>query len=147
MTCSEAREILLTAEIDTLQVPDGPLADHLAGCAGCRLAIERILTAHAALSAEAERYPRTSAQTAARQATVRGRSAIRARRRVRLLIPVLLTAAGLAGVLLVPRDEMPPGSVPPAASRVEPPPIVEGDASHVAVIATNRPDVTVVWQF
>ncbi|MDH4045271.1 MAG: hypothetical protein OEY20_14830 [Gemmatimonadota bacterium] len=146
MRCAEIRELLLTEEIEVLRAPDGPLADHLKACAGCRAAADRILAAQAALEATATRHPHTTARAASERAVVEGRAAVRVRR-MRRLVPALLTAAAITAILLVPRDEIPPDGVPGVAVHAALPPIVEGGANHVAVMATNRPDVTVVWEF
>jgi hypothetical protein len=146
MTCAEVREILLTAEIGAVGAPEGPLADHLAGCSGCRLASERILTAHAALQGAVARPPRVSASVASHQAMIAGAATVRSRRLRRRLAPALLATAAATAVLIVSRDRMPASTITPV-TQVSLPPLVEGGSDRIAVITTGRPDITVVWQF
>jgi hypothetical protein len=84
---------------------------------------------------------------AARIAIARGRTMVQRRRRRRWLVPPLLAAAAAAVLILWPRDQIPPMNTPTIAASVAPPPIVEGGADRVAVIATRRPDLIVVWEF
>lgn len=146
-TCTEARAALLDADLDALR-PGAPglLGAHLASCAACRAAADRIVTGTAALAA-ARGGATGRAPASVVAAVVKGGRRLRARRRrIRVLAP-LLAAASLA-VFFV-RD-LPPGSPdlrPPVPSAPVPPPIVEAGGQNVAVFATNRPDVTVVWQF
>jgi hypothetical protein len=145
MTCSEARDALLSADLAALRAATGPLHDHLAACEGCRRDAERILAATVALRSHLVR-PLPDATAAAHRAIAAGRGLVRARRR--RMVPLLVAAAAVAIVLLVPRDratETPSAIV--TVARPAPPPLVTAPAAHVAVITTRRPDITVVWQF
>jgi predicted anti-sigma-YlaC factor YlaD len=147
MTCPEAREFLLTADLDRLEATGGPLADHLAACPTCRAAATRIVQAHRALRA-AVPAPRRAGRLIAERAIAEGRAAMRRRRRiVRRAVPTLLAAAAIGAVLLVPRDRLPRGTIAPATPNASLPPLVAASSTDVAVIATSRPDITIIWQF
>jgi len=146
MRCVEAREILLTADLAVLQATDGPLSEHLGGCPTCRAAATRILAAHGSLRA-APPTPRCPSHHVAERAIADGRAVVRRRRLVRRLVPTLLAAAAAGAVLLVPHDRLPPSTITPMTSPASPPPLVEASNTDVAVIATSRPDITIIWQF
>lgn len=145
MTCSEAREALLSADLAALQATAGPLRDHLAACEGCRRDADRILAASAALRSRVAR-PSPDATVAARRAIAAGRDLMRARRRWRI-VPLLAAAAAVAAILLVPRDRATDTPGTDTAAQPALPPLVDAAGAHVAVITTRRPDITVVWQF
>jgi anti-sigma factor RsiW len=146
MTCAEAREALLVADLAQLEAATGALHEHLAACPGCRRDAARILAAHDALRAQVARPAPGAAADAARRAIAEGRAL--ARRRRRWMVPLLVAAAGVAIVLLVPRDRAARApAVAVTVTRPTPPPLVEAAGAHVAVITTRRPDITVVWQF
>jgi len=146
MTCAEAREALLTADLADLEATAGPLHDHLVACVTCRRDIARVLAAHRALRAPVGPRGLEAAEAAARRAVGEGRVRIRSRRR-RRLASALGAAAVIAALLFVPSDR---GSAPPigiTTTAPAPPPLVETASGRVAVITTRRPDITVVWQF
>jgi hypothetical protein len=147
MTCTEAREALLSADLAEVRAVTGPLYDHLAACATCRHDASRIVAAYDTLMHHVVRPSPDAARAAARRAIAEGRLLARRRRR-QLVAPLLIAAAGVAIVLLVPRDRAahaPAGAVAVADPAL--PPLVEAAGSRVAVITTRRPDITVVWQF
>jgi predicted anti-sigma-YlaC factor YlaD len=147
VTCAEARAALLDADLDTLRPgAPGPLGAHLAACAACRAAADRILAGTGALAAARTRTARTPAAAAAQAARTQGRRLRGRGRRLRVLVPVL-AAASLA---LVFGRGLPFGSGalrPPVAPPPALPPLVEAGGQDVAVISTTRPDITIVWQF
>jgi predicted anti-sigma-YlaC factor YlaD len=147
MTCADARAALLDADLDALRPgAAGPLGQHLAGCAACRAAADRILAGTAALAAARARAPGRPSAAVAEAARVAGARLRVRRRRIRVLVP-LLAAACLALFFVRHVPSGPGDGRPPAAAPAALPPLVEGGAHTVAVIATTRPDVTVVWQF
>jgi len=148
MTCEEARERLLEADLAELDANGtGPLSAHLRTCAACRTAAERIVDVHRGLrEARAVARP-AAAQAAVQQALVEGRRGRRPRHRTRLVAAPLLAAAAIGAVLLVRGDRLPSPTVPIVAPPPVPPPLVESASGRVAVITTRRPDITVVWQF
>lgn len=147
MTCADVRELLLTADLETLQAPDGAFAVHLHSCARCRSAAERVVEAHAGLAASLAPSPALPAHVAARRAMADGRALGRRQRHVRRVLPAFLAAAAAAVVLLRPGGALPEGTVPLTTSEPALPPLVEGGAERVAVFTTGRPDITVIWQF
>jgi len=146
MTCAEAREILLTADLTVLEATDGPVSEHLAACPTCQAVAARILAAHGALRAAVPGSRRPSSLVTER-AIVQGRAIVRRRRLLRRIVPTLLAAAAVAAVLLVPRDRLLPGTMAPPTRRASLPPLVEASNTDVAVITTSRPDITIIWQF
>ena len=145
--CAEARAALLAADLDALGAgAAGELGVHLARCAACRAAADRIVAGTAALAATRTGLPRRPSATVAATALAAGKRRRAHRRRIQVLVP-LLAAASLA-VFFV--HEMPMGSPdlrPPLPLPPKPPPLVEAGGQNVAVFSTTRPDVTVVWQF
>lgn len=147
MTCPDARAALLDADLDALRPgAPGPFAAHLAACAACRAAADRILAGTGALAAARTRTARTPAAAAAHTARTAGRRLRTRGRRLRVLVP-LLAAASLALVVI---RGLPFGSGalrPPVATPPTLPPLLEAGGQDVAVISTTRPDITIVWQF
>jgi hypothetical protein len=148
LTCGEARQALLEADLAELErTQPGPLAAHLAACASCRAAAQRVLAATRGLEAQRSRAPtRSAAATAARDALLESARLMQARRRrLRWTVAPLLAAAGLAAILLT-RPDAPTGD--PIVRRPERlPPLVESTAPRVAVFNTDNPAIVVVWQF
>ncbi|MDH3496003.1 MAG: hypothetical protein OER21_04510 [Gemmatimonadota bacterium] len=144
MTCDDARQLLLTADLAEL-TPGGPmpLGAHLAGCADCRALAGRVLAAARVVQAERDRPPRRAAGALAEEA----RRAARARRRARrrwTAVPALAAAAVV--VVLLVRDGTPPIPIPPRT--VETTPLVDAPPGrHVAVFETGNPAIVVVWTF
>jgi predicted anti-sigma-YlaC factor YlaD len=145
MTCGEARDALLAADLTELDGSrESPLAAHLAHCPACRAAAERVLMVTHGLQAERAVGPRWSAGAAAARARAEARRLRRARRARWAFVPVL-AAAGLAIILLARGGGVPsqPVSYGPAPA----PPLVESAAANVAVFTTDNPTIVVVWQF
>jgi hypothetical protein len=152
MTCDEAREALLEADLAEL---DGtaatPLAAHVATCAECRHLAERIVLGTDALGREREHRPRRPAGDAAAAARRDADRIRRVRRRWLAATPALAAAA--VAVILLARSWTPgPPSGPfassPPATPVEPGlPLVAAAAPTVAVFETANPKIVVVWQF
>lgn len=130
MTCDEARELLLEADLSELRGEgDSPLALHVTSCTACRAAANHLL-----------------AQTAALHAAVQQEPAERRRSTWRRAVPVGLAAAAAVAVLLVPRDQ--PRNPPLAVARPEQPRSgVNVVARNAAVLQTRNPKITVVWYF
>lgn len=128
MTCGDARELMLEADLVELRAEgDSLLARHLAGCEACRTMAQHIL-----------------AQTAALHEAIEQRPPVRRRFAWRRTIPVGLAAAAALTLLLVPRPKE--TRVVPVASEARPEGVV-ATASNVAVIQTRNPKITVVWYF
>lgn len=148
MTCHDTREWLLTAPLDDLRAPERTVATHLDTCPRCRTAADRILSGHAALAAQVDRQPADAGGRIAERAVQGGRALVARRRlRARLIPTAIAAAAAIGAVLLVPRDRMPAGTVAPAPQRAALPPLVADASARVAVMATRRADITVVWEF
>jgi predicted anti-sigma-YlaC factor YlaD len=145
MTCDQAREALLTADLDQLNANrPGSLAAHLETCAACRSAADRIAAITRALQAERALPPSRPPARAASEARVEA-GRLRRSRRARWGVVPLLAAAGLAAILIL-RDGAPPGQpLPPRA--MASPPLVESAPGRVAVLTTDNPAIVVVWQF
>lgn len=144
MNCSVARDLILEAELATLEgESDAELSLHLRGCARCRAAAERILDAERSLrgtlAAATPRRPAADAvERAARRQGARARLLWRA-------VP-LAAAAGLAALILTKRQPIPPGPIAAPALR----PTVSVTAQpgrNVAVLQTDNPGVVVFWFF
>jgi predicted anti-sigma-YlaC factor YlaD len=145
MTCAEARDALLTADLAELDRDGtGPLAEHLATCRSCHAAADRIAAITRALEAERALPPSRPPARAAAIARAEADRLRRARQVRRAVLP-LVAAAGLAAVMLL-RQEPEAGrplTPPPPLS----PPLVESAAGRVAVLTTDNPNIVVVWQF
>jgi hypothetical protein len=140
MTCHEARERILEAELDEL-APGGesPLQRHLAECASCAAAVRAVVEQERALGVW---LGGVSGQRSAE-------GALPIRRLHRYWRPAaavaLVAAAGLAGLLLRRRPDPAQGpraapSPAPVVTQME----VASDRPFV-VLSTANPDVTLVW--
>jgi len=147
ITCTEARAALLDADLDALRPgAPGPLSAHLATCAACRAAADRIVGGTAALAAAHGRGTGRTPASVVATALEHGRRLRSRQRRIRVLLP-LLAAASLAVFFVSDLPLGSPGLRPPVPAPPALPPIVEAGGLNVAVFSTTRPDVTVVWQF
>lgn len=147
--CERARDWMLEAEPTELRGEgSSPLAEHVAGCDGCRRRAEAIIAGMAeldgALAALARPVP------AARVIPISRPSP--GRRTVRWAAPLAI-AAGVAAVVLA-RPAAPVGERPGVtAERIArvlfaPAPVAHAaEGRSVAVLRTNDPGVTVVWVY
>lgn len=149
MNCTEARDLLLQAELAELRGEgESEVARHVRECARCRTVAQEIGEQEGALAqALAGMRPGVSADTAADEArTPEVIPLPRWRRRWAALIPAAL-AATLAGILLTGNGTPP---APPATetAAVAPVPVVDAASSeHIVVFNTDNPDIVVVWLF
>jgi len=150
MNCSEVRELLLEADLDTLE--GSPLETHLEGCGECAALLDRLLEGESLLGEELARAA-TRVAPEIDPAKVRI-EAVRARRIPwrRAWVPVL-AAAAVAGVTFfgpwarpTPRAVMAPEWTMSAAEGGSIRPMIESRShDQMAVLRTNNPDITVVW--
>lgn len=152
MNCSDAREALLEADIDQLEGRcEGALAEHLGGCPGCRGVARMILEGERGLGeAMLDLVPAPDLDDLLRRAGKTpsvGRKGIR--QEVRWLVPRLVPLAAAAALvaLFLGREPVLPGD--PVVHLAQAPglglEVPEGQ--DVAVLATNNPDITVLWFF
>jgi hypothetical protein len=132
MTCAEARDAMLVADLSELTGDRGDLAEHLAICPRCRALAAAIVQDSARLASAARRRARS-------------------RRSRRMLIATTLPiAAGLAGVaslrfLGAPSAPAPVGAARtalPVARRVS---LTVERGQTATVLKTADPSVTVIW--
>jgi hypothetical protein len=130
MTCDEARDALLVADLSALGA--GDLANHVAACADCRARVESL-----------------SAQTAVLGATMGRRHRRRRSRRLALAAGVPIAAAVVAGVTLRASHDSPEiariarqRSSLPVARRVS---LTLEPGQSAAVLRTADTTVTVIW--
>lgn len=142
MTCTEARELLLEADLDALR-GEGPsaLARHVAACARCRALAGQVLDEQAALD-------RVLAHLAERAHPAGG--VRRTPPAVRVAAWGLAAAAAVVAAFLGLRARPTAAPEPPAALAA-PPSAVEVDVSasgrNAVVFRTPDPTITVVWFF
>lgn len=152
LSCSEAREAILEADIAQLEGRDGDaLAGHLGGCSRCQAMAQMILDRERDLGEAIEGLVPTpeldELLERAKTERVEGRGAIR--RRLRWSAPRLVPLAAAAALvaLFLGREPILPGD--PVVPLITAPglglEIPEGQ--DVAVLATNNPDITVLWFF
>lgn len=151
--CPDRREALLTADPAQLRTEgEGPLAEHLRECRGCREDAARIVAANAALEAwlspptdvpDVEEVLRRAAGSAPRRAASAGTPSVRRA----LGWSGGMVAAAAAVLLWSGRGGESPVD-PLAPVQVEAPPLIqETSARAVAVLPTDNPDITVLWFF
>lgn len=157
MTCAEALEALLEADLTTLEgTGDEPLARHILGCPSCANRARAILQGEAslarALDAQGHKLDLDKILDAAGARTlgkipprpIRWRSRTLSNRGLTLLP---LAAAAAVAALVLAREPSLPGPV------YSPPPVVPGleveapEGESVAVLETNNPEITVLWLF
>lgn len=156
--CVDMRERLLEADpAELLGAGDSAVARHVAGCAACTAAAQRILRSQQeladALSQLVQAPPAAGARVAAVVPAAAAESAVRpargARRSLLRVMPPLAAAAVLVLFLLQQRsaDELPRlEPVPePTAYALDMPVVNATDGSDVAVMQTSNPNITVVW--
>lgn len=157
-TCRDFREMLLEAEPSELRGEGGgPLAEHLRRCDGCRRAALVILATNAGLAEALAREADPAAVDAVlRQAGVapggvkapqhRGRW----RRARSWAWATGALAAAMAGVILMrgrPAPAPPSLAATRGAAAAQLPVVADASADKVAVLATDDPDITVLWFF
>jgi predicted anti-sigma-YlaC factor YlaD len=135
MTCPEARELLLEAEVAELRGEGtSALVLHLAECAECRRAAQHLLEMNRRLNAALESAPRTRVPAPG----------------LRPLYWGLAAAATVALVVAVRARQGVGRREPPAAVAATPEPVLEvsaGTGRTAAVFRTADPKITVVWFF
>jgi hypothetical protein len=163
MTCDRAREAILEADPSDLRGEgDGNLSLHLRECEACRRRAQAVLAAEDGLAAEMEALvPRPDLDhvilvgTAPRPGLLEFRTGIKGRvgawtrwaRRAPFRAAFPLAAAAAFAALLLLREPSLPGPqytlpVRSPGLGVEVPP-----GQNVAVLATNDPNITVLWLF
>jgi anti-sigma factor RsiW len=152
MNCTEARDLLLEAELAELRGEGASeVARHVRECARCRAMAQEIVEQEGALAqALAGVRPRVAADTAAAEAVAAKVLPLRPRwkRRWAAVIPAAL-AATLAGILLT-NNGTPPAVVPSTteAAAVAAAPVVDATSSEIYVVFnTDNPDIVVVWLY
>ena len=155
MRCDEARALLLEAEPEELAgAGDAPLAVHLRECAGCAAAT-RVLLGQSSLLDEAlaAQPPVPDVEAILARAGVPAPARARAPRRgwrgiaPRRALWGALSAAAATAALLLLRPDVPPTRLATAHAPTAPPVVESSSSPGVAVIATDDPDITVVWFF
>jgi anti-sigma factor RsiW len=152
MNCTEARELLLEAELAELRGEgESEVARHIRDCARCQSMAREIVEQEGALAqALAGVRPQVSADTVAAAAATAKVLPLRPRwkRRWAAVITAAL-AATIAGILLT-SNGTPPADVPSttevaAAATV---PVVDATSSETFVVFnTDNPDIVVVWLY
>lgn len=152
LTCFQAREALLEADPAQLEGKSGDaLARHLGECDRCRLLARMILEGGRGLGeAMKDLVPAPDLDELLERAErepVRRRRAIRQNPRWSTLGLVHLAAAAALVALFLGRDPVLPGDpvIPLAPTSDLGLEVPEG--RDVAVLATNNPDITVLWFF
>lgn len=152
LSCSQAREALLEADLAQLEGRSGDaLAGHLGGCEKCSAMARMILDGERGLGEVIEALvPASDLDELLERAREEGpgiRSAIRRKLTwsARGVVP-LAAAAALAALFLGREPVLPGDPVVPLATApglgLEVP-----EGQNVAVLATNNPDITVLWFF
>ncbi len=156
MRCTEARELLLTAEPDELRGEgDSTLAGHLRTCPACRRLATAILESEAALAADLDALAagRSADVTGALLRSIEAAGLGRSRKRRPLLIPFLLplAAAALLAVLLLPsrshRDSREELALPAAFASAEAPALSTPPGRTALILDTDDPDYQIIWFF
>lgn len=151
--CADVRALLLEAEPAELRgLGSSTAAAHVRDCAACARIASQILEDTAALDAWLGAAPDPPIEALLERAGERA-GATPFRRPGPFLArhrwAALAAAAVIVAVVLVSRAGAPPGVAGPMTlATAEPPPVVaESPAGTVAVIATDNPDITVLWFF
>jgi len=162
MNCNEARGLMLEAHPSELEGSgNGILAQHIRGCGRCRYLARTVLAEEAAVGEELASYVAIPDLDELLDRAVEPESSEpepsdlekqeRLWRRARFrkagfgLVP-LAAAATIAGLLLVENPRMPGDPYTPS----EPAPglaVEVPEGQNIAVLATNNPNITVLWFF
>ena len=131
MTCPDARDAIVVADLDELRANEGSaLAEHLAGCEECRRRADVVLRGTATLT----------------DTGVRRAHAHRTRARRITAWSSVAAAATIVGAVVTNRREP-----APAPARVASLPVVRqvslevGRGQQATVLKTSDPKVTVIW--
>lgn len=152
LNCTQAREALLEADLARLEDGSGDtLAGHLGGCENCRSMARMILEGERGLGKAMETLvPAADLDELlerAKREPAGARGAIRRKLRWSARGAVPLAAAAALAALFLGREPVLPGDpvVPLATAPGLGLEVTEG--RDVAVLATNNPDITVLWFF
>ena len=151
-TCAEVRELLLEADLPQLcGETEDFLVDHLEGCSRCGEMARTILEGERKLGEVMEELvPAPDLEALLERATRDGASTSgKLRRRLRTAAPKLVPLAAAAALvaLFLGREPALPGD-PVSLSQPAPGLGLEvPEGRDVAVLATNNPDITVLWFF
>jgi hypothetical protein len=152
MTCAEAARLILEADPQELEgTGDGSLAAHIRGCPQCGAMAQTVLKEEESMAAEmAAAVPMPDIDRLLQEAEASGGGeTIPFRRKARRLglsmIPVA-AAAAIVSLLLLPEPQIPgdPYSPPEALPGLG---LEVPEGQNVAVLATNNPNITVLWFF
>jgi hypothetical protein len=173
MMCAEAREAILEADLSELEGGGAtPLARHLGMCSQCRELARRVLVGEEAMASEliqavpklqldhilAAGWPGAAGAHATSGAgpVHASVSAFRLRNYVRLTVPLfnarrallpLALAAGLAALFIVREPRSLPGPAFAPAQEVIGLEVEVPPDRNVAILATDDPNITVLWLF
>jgi hypothetical protein len=153
MTCAEAFDEILEADVEVLRgMGEMPLALHLRECPRCAARARAVLAGAGALGQEmAERVPGPDLDALLDQALDPGRNRTRAlpipRRALGLTLIPLAAAAALVSLFLRTEPSLPGDSQPPSPAVSTGLDVGVPEGRNVAVLATNDPDITVLWLF
>ncbi len=141
--CAHVRDLMLDAEpASLLGAGDDPVAAHLRACPACAALARILLEETAALD-------RFLAEPGSVDTGALVDAALNSRPRVVRILPrrhwlALAAAAAVAGLLFV-RGDRPLPVTPSVAPQGSPPLVEPAPGQNVAVLATNNPDITVLW--
>ena len=147
--CTRSHHVLFEAELaELVGRADTELATHLAKCARCRAAAERIVASMGLLD-RALSVPGAGPDVDVILARARLEAVPAARRKRRFPRSWVALAAAAAVVTIALWGQREPTlRGVPLASPSGPPPVVDALASdNVAVFETDNPDITVLWFF
>jgi predicted anti-sigma-YlaC factor YlaD len=149
MTCAEAREALLEAEMSALRGEgDTPLALHLRGCRTCRRLSEAVLRGEGLLANELTRaVPPLDVERILGPVPWRGRKRRPWYHRPLALPLVPLAAAAVLVAIFLTREPSLPGPAYSPPAPFSGPDVVVPEGKTAAVMATSNPYITVIWLF
>jgi len=153
MTCAEAFDEILEADLEVLQgLGKGPLVRHLRECPGCAARARAVLAGAGALGLELSgRVPALDLDGLLDQALDPGRGRARIvsipRRALGFGLIPLAAAAALVSLFLRTEPNLPGDPLPPSPSVSASLDVGVPEGRNVAVLATNDPDITVLWLF
>jgi anti-sigma factor RsiW len=151
MNCTEARELLLEAELAELRGEgESEVARHIRECARCQAMAQEIVEQERSLAqALAGVRPQVSADAAAAEAVAAKVLPLRPRWKRRWAVIPAALAATLAGILLT-SNGTPPADVTSTTdvAAVAAVPVVDATSSETFVVFnTDNPDIVVVWLY